>query len=432
MTPNQLIETVLRVAKKIIPRSVFKKVQPFYHETLAFISAVIFRFPSRDIRVVAVTGTKGKTSVTEFINSIFEEAGYKTAVLNTIRFKVDTEERRNKFKMSTPGRGFVQRFLRKAVAKDCDWVIMEITSQAVLQARHKYIELDALVFTNISPEHIEAHGSFANYLDAKLEIARALRASSKEKRVIVANTDDEHGQDFINTAGTKSVEVKIGNAEPYELKDTGSSFTFRGVEIKTHFPGLFNIYNMLTAAEFACFHEISLGSIQRALEGQKDIRGRLELVNPDDSFEVYVDYAHTPDSLEKVYQAFPERRKVCILGNTGGGRDTWKRPVMARIAEKYCDSIILANEDPYDEDPQKIVDEMYEAIENKEKARIILDRREAIHTALKEAREGDVVLITGKGTDPYIMEAEGKKTPWDDASVVREEMEKIKKTSEEV
>lgn len=427
MRPNEILENILHTLKKIIPRSLFGALQPFYHRTLAFLSALIYRFPSREIKVVAVTGTKGKTSVTEFINSILEEAGLKTALLNTIHFKIGDEDIRNTYKMSTPGRGFVQRFIRKAVSKKCDWVIMELTSQAVLLSRHKHIELDALIFTNISPEHIEAHGSFENYLDAKLELARALKHSSKENPVIISNIDDAHGKDFIEVAQTQSREVMIRHAEPYELKDDGTIFSWRGHKIQTHFPGLFNIYNMLSAVSFAESQDVSPEIIKRGLESKENIQGRLELINPNDSFGVYVDYAHTADSLEKVYKTFPNTRKICVLGNTGGGRDTWKRPVMAKIADRYCDSIILTNEDPYDEDPQKIVKEMYEAIEGKEKTRIIIDRREAIYTALSQAQSGDVVLITGKGTDPYIMEAGGKKTPWDDAAVVREELEKLKK-----
>ncbi len=135
-----------------------------------------------------------------------------------------------------------------------------------------------------------------------------------------------------------------------------------------------------------------------------------------------VDYAHTPDSLEKLYQAFEKERKICVLGNTGGGRDTWKRPEMARIAQKYCDRVILTNEDPYDEDPKKIIDDMVRGIDDESKLSIIMDRRKAIHTALEEARDNDVVIISGKGTDPYIMGPNNTKMPWSDAKVVQQEM----------
>jgi len=141
-------------------------------------------------------------------------------------------------------------------------------------------------------------------------------------------------------------------------------------------------------------------------------------------FDVIVDYAHTTDSLEKVYEVFQDSRKICVLGGTGGGRDTWKRPAMGAVANAHCDEIILTDEDPYDEDPQKIVSEIMAGIENS-KAKIIMDRREAISHAISLAKTGDAVIITGKGTDPYIMGPNGTKTSWDDATVAREELIKL-------
>jgi UDP-N-acetylmuramoyl-L-alanyl-D-glutamate--2,6-diaminopimelate ligase len=135
--------------------------------------------------------------------------------------------------------------------------------------------------------------------------------------------------------------------------------------------------------------------------------------------EIVVDYAHTPDSLIALYESFKDKRKVCILGNTGGGRDTWKRPKMAEIANSYCDHVILANEDPYDEDPMQIINDMKSSV-SADKLEIILDRKEAIAKGISMLKHGDALLITGKGTDPYIMEANGKKTPWSDAQVVRD------------
>ena len=194
--------------------------------------------------------------------------------------------------------------------------------------------------------------------------------------------------------------------------------------IRSHLPGVFNLYNQLAASTFAISQNIDTSIIKKALEAFIHVRGRVEFVQKE-PFAVVVDYAHTPDSLEKFYGVFEGRRNICILGNTGGGRDTWKRPEMGRIAEKHCHHVILTNEDPYDEDPQNIVDEMAIGITNKSKLEIILDRRTAVATALKQAGPGDAVLITGKGTDPYIMGPRGAKEPWDDATVVREELTKL-------
>ncbi len=162
----------------------------------------------------------------------------------------------------------------------------------------------------------------------------------------------------------------------------------------------------------------------KALAELPVVRGRVERIDAGQDFIAVVDYAHTPDSLTALYGAFPTERKICVLGNTGGGRDTWKRPLMAQIAEHECAHVILTNEDPYDESPEKIIQEMAAGMKEK-KPEIIMDRREAIRAALRAARPGDAVLISGKGTDPYIMEAHGKKTPWSDAAVVREELKRL-------
>lgn len=418
------MEKILRTIEKIIPKKIYKFFQPAYHYTLAFVAATIYRFPSRQIKVVAITGTKGKTSTTEIVNAILEEAGYRTALAGTLRFKIAEEEEPNMYKMTIPGRFFVQKFLRRAVNAKCDWVIMEMTSEGARVFRHKFIDFDALIFTNLSPEHIESHGSFENYKDAKLSIMRALSESPKSPRTIVANADNEYASEFLaGDVQTKST-YSLKDAEPYTLKKDETTFTFMGDPLLVHLSGAFNLSNILAGISFARTLNISPEVIRRALEKFHGIRGRVERVDEGQLFDVVVDYAHTPDSLEKVYEVFQDSRNICVLGGTGGGRDSWKRPTMGAIAAAHCDEIILTNEDPYDEDPEKIVNEIMEGIEEGS-AEIIMDRRAAIAKALSLAQTGDAVIITGKGTDPYIMGANGTKTPWDDARIVREELAKI-------
>jgi UDP-N-acetylmuramoyl-L-alanyl-D-glutamate--2,6-diaminopimelate ligase len=198
--------------------------------------------------------------------------------------------------------------------------------------------------------------------------------------------------------------------------------TVRDALITSPLSGVFNIYNCLGAITYAQTQSISIETIKKALEKFSGIRGRVERIEEGQDFTVIVDYAHTPDSLQKLYDVFQSTRRICVLGNTGGGRDVWKRNEMAHIAEKECDEIILTNEDPYDDVPEKIVHDM--AQEMSKKPTIIMDRREAIAHALSLANTGDSVLITGKGTDPYIMGPNGTKTPWSDALVAKEELHK--------
>jgi UDP-N-acetylmuramoyl-L-alanyl-D-glutamate--2,6-diaminopimelate ligase len=418
------MEKILRITERFIPKKIYHFFQPAYHYTLALLGALIYRFPSRHVKVLAITGTKGKTSTTEIVNAILEEAGYKTAVAGTLRFKVDQEEERNLYKMTIPGRFFLQKFLRRAVTAGCDWAIIEITSEGARQYRHKWVDLDALIFTNLSPEHIESHGSFKNYLDAKLSIARALASSPKHPRIIVANADNEYAGKFLAAAADIKTTYTINDAQPYTLEKDAMTFTFTGSPLSTHLSGAFNLSNILAAVTFARTINITPEVIRRALEKFRGIRGRVEHVDAGQDFDVIVDYAHTADSLEKVYEVFQDSRKLCVLGGTGGGRDAWKRPVMGGIADVHCDEIILTNEDPYDEDPLNIIKEIESGVVSG-KAEIIVDRREAIAQALKKAHTGDSVIITGKGTDPYIMGPHGTKTPWDDATVAREELAKL-------
>lgn len=424
MKPSSILETILRLTRKIIPRKLFSAAQPVYHFLLAFVAALVYRFPSKKIRIVIITGTKGKTSTTEIVNAILEEAGYRTASASTLRFKIGDEEERNLYKMTIPGRFFVQRFLRQAVTAKCDWAILEMTSEGAKQFRHRFIAFDALIFTNLSPEHIESHGSFENYVDAKVSIARALSGSSKRPRILVANADDERAEKFLAVEADIKTTYSTKDAEPYTLEKNKTTFTFTGAPLVSQLPGVFNLSNMLAGIAFAKTIGISPEVTRRALEKFNGIRGRVEHVNAGQDFDVIVDYAHTADSLQKVYEVFQNSRKICILGGTGGGRDTWKRPEMGAIASAHCDEIILTNEDPYDEDPMKIINEIKAGVTS-DRAEVILDRRLAISSGLSRARTGDVVIITGKGTDPYIMEANGKKTPWDDAAVAREELQKL-------
>jgi|SRR3989338_3734588 len=403
--------------------------RPIYHYLLALAGALWYRFPAKNIFVVAVTGTKGKTTTVEIIGAILKEDGYKVALSSTLHFEIAGAEERNLFKMTMPGRFFIQKFLRRAVNAKCDYAVIEMTSEGAQQFRHKFTALNALVFTNLAPEHIESHGSFENYLAAKLKLARALEKSHKDRKFIIANVDDPQGNTFLNANVPGKFPFSLKNTSPYLIKKEGLEFALENRKVISPLSGEFNLYNILASIMFARSQNITDEIIIKAVEKFSGLRGRVEKVtlssnDPDSikqNFSVIVDYAHTPDSLEKVYQVFQNTRLICVLGNTGGGRDTWKRPIMGQIADRYCDHIILTNEDPYDEDPRKILQEIHTAI--KETAcEEILDRRSAIRRALGLAKTGDTVIITGKGTDPYIMGPHGQKTPWDDATVAREEL----------
>lgn len=410
-----------QLLERLLPRSVYRAIVKPYHFLITLFTAWVLGFPARKLTVVVVTGTKGKSSVTEMLFTVLRHAGIPTAVAGTIRFAINDETRPNLYKMTLPGRGFVQRFLKEALDKGATHAVVEVTSEATLQYRHLFLDPNALIFTNLQKEHIESHGSFEKYAAAKMRIGHALAKSNKRPRAIIANADNEWSAPYLALPVEEKLPFSYTDAKDVVMDAGHVSFTYEGVAFSLKLPGGFSIMNALAVINAAAFLGVPLPAIADALKNLDRIPGRTERIEAGQDFNAVVDYAHTPDSLKALYEAYPGR-KICVLGNTGGGRDTWKRPEMGRIADTMCDEVILTDEDPYDEDPRAILDAMAAGMDRA--PRIVMDRREAIHTALSLARTGDSVIITGKGTDPYIMRANGAKEPWSDAQVVREELAK--------
>jgi UDP-N-acetylmuramoyl-L-alanyl-D-glutamate--2,6-diaminopimelate ligase len=301
--------------------------------------------------------------------------------------------------------------------------VLELTSESVLQYRHLFLSLDALVFTNLQKEHLESHGGMENYFRAKFRLGKALARSPKRPRAIVANRDDAYGERFLALPVEARIPFSYGDAKDAVQKEGSASFMYKDTRFDIPHPGAMSVMNALAAVKTAEFLGVPLEVSARTLASLSRIPGRVEHIDAGQDFLAIVDYAHTPDSLKALYDAYPRPRKICVLGNTGGGRDTWKRPLMGKIAEDACAEVILTNEDPYDEDPKAIVDAIASGMARA--PRVIMDRREAIREALSLAKPGDAVLVTGKGTDPYIMGANGAKTPWSDAQVVTEELKRL-------
>lgn len=413
MTPYSL--------KRAIRSAVPPKLLSAYHLSVALLGALLYGFPSKKLIVIGVTGTKGKSSTTEMLSSIFEAAGYPSAVLNSIRIKIASVAKPNTMRMSMPGRFFIQRFLARAVEARCRVAILEETSEGARQFRHRGIDLDALVFTNLAPEHIESHGSLDAYIDAKLELGSQLVRSSKRPRIMVANADDAVGSRFLTLSVEHALPYSL-SATRHQASDTGGTFTFGDMEMRTPLPGDFSIANALAAATTARALGIPDHAIARGLASLSLIPGRAQRIEAGQPFIVVVDYAHTPESLRALYEAYSTHRRIAVLGATGGGRDTWKRPVMGKVAAECCDVVILTDEDPYDEEPRSIVAQVQAGMQGLNEPRIVMDRRAAMREAFALAQPGDAVLITGKGTDPTIQGPGGTSTPWSDARVAHEEL----------
>lgn len=395
-------------------KSLLKKIVPsffvsWYHFFLAFAGALFFGFPSKKMKVIGVTGTNGKTTTVNLISCVLEEAGFNVAFISSVRFKILDKERENVSRMTMPGRFQIQKFIKSALDSKVQYVILEVSSEGIKQFRHKFIDFNTAVFTNLAPEHIEAHGGFNNYKEAKGEFFKSVR------KIHIVNAEDDYADYFLSFQAEKKY--------TYGLK-TGD-VNFESSPFNFSLPGVFNRYNALAALCVGLSEGIDLKIGIRAVEKARGIPGRMEEVISF-PFKVFVDYGFTPNALEKVYKTLipKEGKMIAVFGSCGGGRDKWKRPILGEIAGKYCHKIILTNEDPFDENPMEIINQVAKRIEGK--AEKILDRRKAIRRSLECAEKGDVVVITGKGCEKSICFEKGKRVPWDDRTVAEEEFLKLK------
>ncbi|MEK7465540.1 MAG: UDP-N-acetylmuramyl-tripeptide synthetase [Patescibacteria group bacterium] len=409
-----------------------------YHFGWAWFGDLFLRHPSRRLFVVGVTGTKGKSTVLELMNAIFEAAGKNTALLSSVRRKICASEAANLTGNTMPGRFAIQQFLNEAVQCGCEYAFIEVTSQGVVQHRHKFIDWDAAVFLNLAPEHIESHGSFEKYRDAKMEFFRSLATSRKKVKYFFINEEDKNQKYFEEAArAVPDSNISFFGRERFVKEDLGAQYDLSSAESRRLLGDWlmadFNLENAAAAVTFARSRGIHWKIIKRALDNFRGVPGRLEFVQKT-PFAVVVDYAHTLDSLEKVYETLERGflvdsggELICVLGAAGGGRDKWKRPVLGQIAAEHCEKIILTNEDPFDENPEEIIKQVEEGFLTATHSRLkpnnyypILDRRQAIQKAVQLAKKGDVVVVTGKGSEPYLRVAKGKKIPWSDRKVVEE------------
>ncbi len=407
-----------KILKKLIPESVLN----FYHKSLAILASIVYLFPSRKLVVIGVTGTKGKSTVANMIWKVLQSNGLVTGMTTTANFRIADEEWINDTKMTMQGRFRLQKLLRRMVKAGCTHAVVETSSEGIKQFRHLGISYDMAVFTNLTPEHIESHGSFENYKLAKAELFKKL----KGKGTIIVNADDEHSPFYNGYPADKHVTYSINNssdiqASDIETKDRGSYFVINNKPFHVPLRGEFNIYNALAAIAVGRSLDLEWQGIIDALAKFTYIPGRMEEIKSDKGFSVIVDYAHTAESLEAVYKTLkPEARKlIAVLGSCGGGRDKAKRPILGALAGRYADIAVITDEDPYDEDVESIIDEVWAGLDNSKIEKYkILDRAEAIAKAVGLAKKGDIVVVTGKGSEQYLVTKKGK-ISWDDREVVR-------------
>lgn len=451
--------------------------QPLYHFLMAWLAAGFYRFPSRKLIVVGVTGTAGKTSTVYLIAKMLASAGYKTGFTSTASFSNGNAEWLNDKKMTMPGRMFIQKTLNQMVKNNCRFAVVETTSEGIKQFRHRFINYDVLVFTGLYPEHIEAHGSFEKYKEAKGRLFAHLKNCSTKYsndsklvvqpsnnlkkldltrvfKTIIVNGDDDFADYFLNfwseaklvysfktdlkpeyflnnlTSEAMVKDFTIIHGSDVTSSSEGINLIIEQQVIKLNLLGEFNAVNALAAYAVGRSQKLGAETIKSGIESVSGLAGKLEIISAGQNFTALVDYSFEPKALEKLYQAvalIPKQKIIHLLGSTGGGRDKARRPILGKIAAEKADIVIVTNEDPYDEDPMTIINEVAAGAEEAGKTLNstlfkILDRRNGIKKALELANEGDLVLFTGKGAEQYICIANGEKIAWDDRVVVKEEI----------
>jgi len=468
---------MLEKIKKFIPIKLFRALQPPYHFFFSWLAALIYGFPSRKLIVIGITGTAGKTSTVYLTAKMLQAAGYKTGFTSTAVFSDGESEWLNDRKMTMPGRFFIQRFLRRMVRSRCSYAIVETTSEGIKQFRHRFINYDVLLFTSLYPEHIESHGSFAQYREAKGKLFAHIRYGAVKymngehlvvrphselkkldlirlPKTIIVNGDDDNADYFLNfwseaklvysfrPEATPELFLNRLNSEAMVRDFTllrgdavaataqGTLFTLDGQPVQLQLLGKFNADNALAAAAVGRNQNIPPEKIKTGLEAVRSLAGKLEKIDVGQDFTAIVDYSFEPKAVEKLYDTaalLPHNRIIHLLGSAGGGRDKSRRPILGRLAGGKADFVVITNEDPYDENPAEIINQVAEGAElagkelNKNLFKV-MDRREGIRKALELAEKDDLVLFTGKGAEQYICLAGGKKLKWDEREVVRAEI----------
>lgn len=415
--------------RKLLPSGAAKLLEESYRKRRVKLLTASYGNPAKHLRVIAVTGTNGKTTTVSYLNEILKEAGYKTAMFSTAQVEIAGKKMVNDLNRTVALTGDLMRFYRDAKRAGVDFVLIEATSHALHQHKLSTTPIEMAIMTNLTQDHLDYHKTMEGYAEAK-----AILFKMKPK-YIVLNRDDAWyeyydvfpaGYQKITYGQSNEAEARIDNIKLYR-KGTEVAMTIdhqTKLELATALPGEYNAYNLAAAVSAAYLLNVGIKDIVEGVANLEGIPGRFDRIEEGQPFDVIVDYAHTPDGYEKLLDTAKKitKNRVILVFGSCGDRDKAKRPIMGQIAAKKADRIFLTDEESYNEDPRQIRDQVFEGIEQAggaAKTTEIADRKEAIKKALSVATKGDTVLITGMGHEVYRI-VNGKQIPWNDAEVVRE------------
>jgi UDP-N-acetylmuramoyl-L-alanyl-D-glutamate--2,6-diaminopimelate ligase len=423
------------------------KLKKIYHFILAVVAYWFYGRPSRKMIMIGVTGTKGKSTTCRLIASALGTRGDKVGMLTTVEWQIGDKVMKNNKKITMLGRGLIQKMLRKMSHQGCYYAVVEISSQGILQFRHYGLDLDIVVFTNLAPEHIEAHGGFENYKKSKAVIFQELKKQKNKiineqeiKKIILVNIDDSNAEYYLNFPADKKITFGIKNNEAnvrgvvHSTNKLQTVFLVDNHEFILPMAGEFNIYNALPAVVLAREFGLTDEKIAQSFKQVKQIDGRMEFIEAEQPFNVIVDFAHETLSYVELFKAirkFTTGKIIALIGSDGGGRDKQKRSKMGQIAGELCDVVIVTEVNCYDENSADIIATVASGARvagkcDGENLFLEENRRQAIILAFGLAKADDTVVLVGKGGESGIIQAHGKKIPWDDREVAREELLKMK------
>jgi UDP-N-acetylmuramoyl-L-alanyl-D-glutamate--2,6-diaminopimelate ligase len=389
---------------------VAKVVVPDSRRALALMSANYFGHPSRELTIVGVTGTNGKTTTTHLITAILKAAGQRVGLIGTIEYRIGDDV--IPASHTTPESLELNELLARMLKSGCQSVSMEVSSHALHQSRVYGLDYDVAVFTNLTQDHLDYHGTMEEYFNAKKLLFDTLSGDA----VAVTNCDDDFGMKIVSA--TRGRTISYGVAEKTDVRATDIRISLEGTSVNIRsgnqestltspLVGRFNVYNILAAYSTGIALGHSHETIAAGISSVKNVRGRFERVISPGGWTAIIDYAHTPDALEKclrtIHDVLPkkDRGRIITVFGAGGDRDQTKRPLMGKIAGSLSDLAIVTSDNPRTECPQHIIDDIVRGIPHEATVVQEVDRRTAIHTALRQARSGDVILVAGKGHEDY-------------------------------
>jgi UDP-N-acetylmuramoyl-L-alanyl-D-glutamate--2,6-diaminopimelate ligase len=418
--------------KKVIPSGVFQGIEPYGHLSEAVAINALHGFPSRGLKVIGVTGTNGKTTTCFMIHRMLQDAGLKVGLMTTVAWGVGDDIQPHMHHMTTVSTPELLKRLKIMKAAKCDWVILETTSHALAQHRVWGVPYALAVMTNLTHEHLAYHGTFERYRDAKRRLFKLTNKNRAGLRTGIINADDPNADFFardilhpilygVERGNVQATDIKL-SAQQLSYATTIDDQTYR---IVCQIPGSFNVHNSLAAVCVGHVLGLSKRQIEQGIAALKGVEGRMNRIDEGQDFDVIVDYAHSPDSFQKLFadmKPLIKGKLIVVFGSLGGG-DRAKRPLQGELAGRYADLVIICEEDDRKEDPEQILKEIAGGVEQAGKQRgssllVIHDRIAAIQHAMQVAQAGDTVLLLGKGHEKTIEHADGEH-PWDEIGQAR-------------